>query len=265
MKEKGTMAWKEYFIYNVENTNLSAGSGVAFEDTTIRLDSDADFELMKMHHIATDSRIFIRFLDASYGRQLQNTGLDLRAVSGTILFTSGVVDVGIHPNNFIPSIVPRPYPIRAATPFTVSFADFSGAANSVRLSLHGAKLRTGKAPWDRRWQATPPFFYAGGVVLGANEVASFNVQINIDSHFLCRKISAVRTGACLVNITDTATDRAWMNVPTHIDNVAGNSQFPNILPAPRFVYRGSVINVTVTDISGSANTVRMIFHGEKLF
>lgn len=259
------MAWKEYFVYNLENTNLTAGSGVAFEDTTIRMDSDADFELMKLHHIATDSRIFVRFLDAAYGRQLQNAGIDLRAVSGTIFAATGVVDVGIHPNNFIPAIVPRPYLIRAATSFTASFADFSGATNSIRLSLHGAKLRTGKAPWNARWKATPPFFYVGGVVLGANETASFNIAVNIDSHFLCRKITAVRTGACLVNITDTATDRAWMNVPTHIDNIAGNSQFPNILPAPRFVYRGSVVNVVVTDISGNPNTVRIVLHGEKLF
>jgi len=259
------MAWKEYFVYNLDATSLTASLGTLFEETVIRMDSDADFEAMKFHHIATDSRIFVRLKDDAYGRQLQNTGLDLRSISGTILFASGVVDVGVHPNNFLPAIFPRPFLVRAATTLTADFADFSGAANSVRLSVHGAKLRTGKAPWDEKWKATPPFLYGGGAVLAADGASSFNISVNIDSHFLCRKITATRDGAALINITDTATDRAWMDRPMHIDNFAGNGQFPNILSAPRFVYRGSVINVTVSDLSGLPNTIRIVFHGEKLF
>lgn len=261
------MPWKEYFVYNFEDTSLPAGTGVAFDDTTIRIDSDANFEAMKYHHIATDSRIFIKLQDDSIGRQFQNQtgGLDLRSVSGTILFTSGVVDVGVHPNNFMPMVLTRPYLIRAATSFTVSFADFSGSANSIRFSIHGAKLRVGDAPWDKKWNATLPFMYGSSVALAANGSGSFNISINNDSHFLVKKITGTRSGACTVNITDSSTGRSWMDRPMHIDNLVGNSQFPNILPAPRFVYRGSVINVTLQDLSGATNTVRIILHGEKLF
>lgn len=120
------MAWKEYFAYNFVNTNLAAGSFAApvFTDTITRFDTDADFEVMKRTHIATDSRILVSYRDDAYGRFLQNQALDLRCISGTILFTTGVVDVGIHPNNFLPYILTTPFLIRASTNFTASFADF---------------------------------------------------------------------------------------------------------------------------------------------
>lgn len=261
------MGWKEYYCYSFENTSLASGSAASpvFADTTIRTDSDSDYEVMKRTHIATDSRIFVRYQDDAYGRFLQNRQLDLRAVSGTILFTTGVVDVGIHPNNFLPYILTRPFPIRAATNFTCQFADFSGAANSIRHTFHGAKLRTDKAPWDKRWNAMAFFDYAVEISMDANGSGIGNLAINIDSHFLVRRLTATRTGAALITIKDGAADRQWMDKPVHIDNLFGNSQFPNILPAPRFVYRGSVINITATDLSGASNTLRLVFSGDKLF
>lgn len=265
------MAWKEYFVYDFTNTALPAGTlnGLptvqAFTDVTTRFDSDADFEVMKRSHIATDSKIYVTYRDDSFGRFLNNSPLDLRTISGTILFTTGVVDVGIHPNNFLPYILTKPYVIRAATTFTSSFADFSGAANSIRHALHGAKLRRGKAPWDEEWKATPYFDYTQPLVIGANQTASVNISINIDSHFLVRRLTATRTGAALISIKDNATERQWMNTSIHIDNLFGNSQFPNILPAPRFIYRGSVINISAQDLSGASNTLFLTFAGEKLY
>lgn len=261
-----TNGWKEYYIYNFEDTALVAGTGVAFEDTVVRFDSDADFEVIKRSHIATDSRIRVRFKDDAYGREFNNTSMDLRGVSGTILFTTGVVDVGISPNNFIPYIIPRPYLIRAGATYTTSFADFSGVANSIRMAFHGAKLRVGQAPWDQDWKAKPPYTYSTGqIVIAANQSASVNINIQVDSHFLVEKITGVRTGPALITIKDSGIGRQWMNSSVHIDNLMGNSQFPNILPAPRLVQRGSSLNITIQDISGAQNTIEMIFDGLKLF
>jgi hypothetical protein len=275
------MAWKEYFIYDFTNTALPAGvagglpSAQAFTDITTRFDSDADFELMKRSHIATDSRIYVSYRDDAYGRFANNSPLDLRCVSGTILFTTGVVDVGIHPNNFLPYILTKPMIIRAASTFTTSVADFVGAAglavyggattNSLRQAFHGAKLRKGNAPWDEQWKATPYFDYTATLSLSANSTASVNLSVNIDSHFIVKKLTATRTGPALVSIKDNATERQWMNTSIHIDNLFGNAQFPNSLPAPRFIYRGSVINITAQDLSGAANRLVLTFSGEKLY
>lgn len=266
--EKGIVpgGWKEYYVYNFSNTSLPASDGTSFTDVVVRLDSDADFEVMKRHHIATDSRIRVKFQDDAYGRQFQNTGVDLRGVSGTILYTTGVVDVGIHPNNFIPYIIPKPYLLRAGSTYTVSFSDFSRSSNSVRLAFHGAKLRAGQAPWAQQWKAKVPYTYStGSFVVGANQTASININIQIDSHFLVMKLVAVRSGPALVTLKESGVDRIWMNTPTHIDNLFGNSQFPNILPAPRIIQRGSALNITVQDISGSTNTMELLFDGLKLF
>ncbi len=258
--------WKEYYIYDFTDTNLLAGNGTVFEDTVVRFDSDADFEVIKRSHIATDSRINVRFQDDAYGRQFQNTALDLRGVSGTILFTTGVVDVGIHPNNFMPYILPRPYLIRAGATYTVSFADFSGVTNSIRMAFHGAKLRVGIAPWAQAWKAKPPYTYTTGqIVIAANQTASVNINIQIDSHFLVEKLTATRTGPALITIKDSGIGRQWMNQPVHIDNLFGNSQFPNILPAPRLVQRGSSINITIQNLLNAQNTITLMFDGLKLF
>lgn len=265
------MAWKEYFVYDFTNTSLAAGianglpSVQAFTDTTTRFDSDADFEVMKRSHIATDSQIYVAYRDDAFGRFLNNSPLDLRCISGTILYTTGVTQVGISDNNFLPYILTRPHAIRAATTFTASFADFSGVANSIRQAFHGAKLRKGTAPWDEEWKATPYFDYTATLSLPASQTGSVNISINIDSHFLVRRLTATRTGAALVSIKDNATERQWMNTSIHIDNLFGNSQFPNVMPAPRFIYRGSVINVSAQDLSGQANVLRLTFSGEKLY
>lgn len=258
--------WKEYYIYNFDNLNLTGGNGSVFTDVVTRFDSDADFEVIKRHHIATDSRIMVKFQDDAYGRQFQNSALDLRGISGTILFASGIVDIGIHPNNFIPYILPRPYLIRAGATYTVSFSDFSGSSNSVRLAFHGAKLRVGMAPWAQQWKAKPPYTYTTGLIsIAGNQSASVNINIQIDSHFLVEKLIAVRTGPALITLKESGIGRQWMNVPTHIDNIFGNSQYPNILPAPRLVQRGSSLNITIQNLMSGTNEITLMFDGLKLF
>lgn len=261
-------AYKEYFIYSFENTGLPAGAGTVFQDVTVKMDSDADFEICKRHHIATDDRIRVKYQDDSYGRQFQNTSMDLRAVSGTILQASGVVDIGQSLNNFSPYILARPYLIRAGTTYTSSYADFSGAANSIRESFHGAKIRQGKAPWDAEWEAMPPYDYTtGSQVITAGNTASIAINIGIDAHFLVKKLVGTRTSQspALVTIRTGGNDRVWMDKAVHFDNLVGNAQFPNVFPAPRLCERGSSIQITIQNIGAVQGTYEIVFSGLKLF
>lgn len=262
-------AYKEYYIYSFEDLELTAGSGNTFEDVTVRMDSDADFEVMKRIHVATSNNIRTKYQDDSYGRQFQNASLDLRGVSGTKLETTGVVDIGESLNNFMPYILPRPYLIRAGTTYTISYADASGATNSIRQSLHGAKLRMGEAPWDRQWNAKPPYDYTTGQIsIAAGGTASVQISIQIDAHFLVQKIVGVRNSQApsLVTIKTGGYDKQWMDKAVHFDNLVGNAQFPNILPAPRLVEKGSTISLTIQNLSSLvAGTYEIIFSGLKLF
>lgn len=262
-------AYKEYFIYSFENTALPLGSGVAFTPVTVKMDSDADFEIMKRIHSAIDNRIRVQYQDDSYGRQFQNLSMDLRGISGTVLEASGVVDIGQSLNNFMPYILPRPYIVRAGTTYTASYSDFSGVANSIRESFHGAKIRQGKAPWDQEWSAKPPYDYTTGpTVIAAGNTAILQISIGIDAHFLVQKLVGVRTSGApaLVTIRTGGNDRQWMDKAVYFDNLVGNGQFPNVLPAPRLVERGSTVSITIQNLSNVfSGTYEIIFSGLKLF
>lgn len=267
-------AYKEYFCYSFEDTagvnGMAGGNGTVFDDITVKMDSDADFEILKRSHVAISSLIRVRYQDDSYGRQFQNLSMDLRGVSGTTLQATGVVDIGVSPtNNFMPYILPRPYLIRAGTTYTTSFADFSGAQNSIRATFHGAKVRQGKAPWDQEWSAKPPFDYTTGAqVIAAGGTASLQISVGIDAHLLVQKIVGTRTSGApaLVTIRTGGNDRQWMDKAVHFDNIVGNAQFPNILPAPRLVERGSTVSITIQNLSSVfSGTYEIILSGLKLF
>jgi hypothetical protein len=267
-------AYKEYFCYSFEDLALAPGTGVAFEDVTVKMDSDSDFEIIKRSHIAISDLIRVKYQDDSYGRQFQNTSMDLRAISGTVLQASGVVDIGQAPtNNFMPYILPRPYLIRAGTTYTASYSDVSGVANSIRETFHGAKVRQGKAPWDQEWAAKPPYDYTtaqnnAGTVVAAGGTAILQISIGIDAHFLVQKIVGTRTSGApaLVTIRTGGNDRQWMDKAVHFDNIVGNAQFPNILPAPRLCERGSTISITLQNLSAVfSGTYEIVLSGLKLF
>lgn len=263
-------AYKEYFCFSFEQLVLPSGTGVVFSDVTVKMDSDADFEIIKRHHVAIDDRIRVRYQDDSFGRQFQNASMDLRAISGTVLESQvAMIDIGESINNFMPYILPRPYLIAAGTTYTASYADFSGAANTLRETFHGAKIRQGKAPWDQQWRAKPPYDYTtGSQVVTAGNTASLSISIGIDAHFLVQKIVGTRiSGApALISIRTGGNDRTWMDKPVHWDNIVGNGQFPNILPAPRLCERGSTIAITVQNLSlVNSGTYELILSGLKLF
>ena len=265
----GVNAYKEYYVYAWEDLALPLGTGNAFDEITVKMDSDADFEIMRRNHVATDNRIRVRYQDDSYGRQFQNASLDLRGVSGTKLEAEGVVGIGQSLNNFMAYHLAKPYLIRAGTTYTTSFADFSGVANTIRMAGHGAKLRPGKAPWDQDWNAQPPYTYTtGSTVIAAGNTASIQIPLQVDSHFLVTKITGTRTSGApaLVTIITGANGRQWMNTAIHFDNLVGNAQFPNILPAPRLAERGSNITITIQNLSSViSGTYEIILGGMKLF
>jgi hypothetical protein len=253
--------WKEYFVYGTSKT-LSAGNGTAFETMNIRIDSDADFEFNKTTYVATNDRIKVKYKDDSYGRYLTKGLPDIKTLAGRNTLAMGLS------NSFLPFVWPRPYIISAGTNFVVEASDFSGASNTLRIAFHGGKLRSGVAPWTRRFRAAVPFVYSftdGAVTVSANSTANPRIEIDIDSHFVVQKITGIRTGEALVLINEGARGREWMNTQVHIDNIIGNGAFPNILTANRFIIRGSVVSFNIQDLSGADNSIEINLIGVKLY
>lgn len=256
--------WKEYFAYNTNYSPLAAGDGTnaVFTDNSIRIDPDSDFEFRSTIHTATSDNFRLKYTDDSAGRTLTKGHQHAETISGSSFTT-------LTSNAFLPFVWPAPYAIAAATTFTVSAADFSTASNTIRLTFHGAKRRPGRAPWEKKYRALIPYVYpmdiSGTKEVPANGTTTAAIQTDRDSAFQVLQLSGWSDGPCTVTIKDSARDSQWMNEAIHFNNIVGNSQFPHILPAPRFVYPGAVLTVSLTDLSGSSNTVELNFIGRKLY
>lgn len=255
--------WEEYFIYDVTKS-LTGGSGTTFENKAVKIDTDSNFKVIKNTFVATSGRIKMRMRDDASGRYLLKDAIDIQAIAGRNVLVMGLS------NSFIPFIWPKPYLISAGATMTVEAADYSGAANTMRLALHGTKVRPGRAPWDREFRQIVPAIYGfsgGAVTTIAGGTAVGRIEIDIDANFLVQKITGVRTGAATVTVSEGARGREWSNNEIHIDNLVGNGAFPNILPngGDRFLQRGSVLLVNLTDISGIANTIEVNLIGVKLY
>jgi len=243
--------WKEYFIYGFNKT-LSAGSGTLYESQAVRIDSDADFEWHKLCYQSTNGNVRAKVQDDAIGRYLFKTNADLRAIAGNSIQT--------------PFIWPRPYVISAGTTLTWELADNSGVSNTVRLAMHGAKIRPGEDPFRRHYRALVPFVYGTGKqTVSGNGTSSIRIEIDRDSHFLVQKITGWWQGSSLLTIKEGSRDRDWMNTAIQVQNILGTGQYPNVMYANRFIMRASVVVVQVQDLTGSSNDIEIDLVGVKLY
>lgn len=250
--------YKEYFVYGTGYETLTAGTGTAFLPFPIKIDSDADFEFNKTATIWKDDRILVKYQDSSLGRYLTKNPCDILTIAGTSLVTGNA-------RGFMPFVWPRPHVISAGSNFLVELSDYSAAENNTQLAFHGAKIRPGTAPWKREFKAVIPFVYSFRETIAASTIGIPRIEIDIDSHFMVQKIVGRRTGSCFVTISEGARGRDWMNRALRFRNICGDAVFPNILPAPRFIYRGSVISFTIQDLSAASNIVEIDLIGVKLY
>lgn len=260
------MAWKEFYSYTILFSNLAAGSGTTFTDGEIRFDTDSDFEFVKTMMYPNTAKVRVSYRDDTSGRFLQKGSQDIRTISGHAFFSNPTINPTAP--GFLPFIWPRPYIISAATTLTVSAADFSGIESDFRLAFHGSKIRPGEAPWSGKYRAILPYIYSltgGTIEIPANGSISVGIPTDQDAHFVVHKMTGTRDGSCTVTIKDASRDRQWMNSAVHFDMLIGNGTFPHNLSSPRFIARGSTIAVTLTDLSGSDNTVELNFIGTKIY
>ena len=261
----------EYFCYNWEDSSIvaSAGAGTigAYEDTVVRLDQESDFCIMSsMYRATSDTGVMTRLLNQSTGQFLFSKECDISAIAGQSIPDNAFSGGSTKTYGFSAMPFPSPMRIPGGTVIVAQNADFSGSTNALYLSLHGAKVRTGIAPWlQRGYKKRETFVYSDTITVPANGVAPLNFSIHQDAHFVAYAISASLDGDATIQIKDGATDRNWMNVSMRIKNMVGNGRFPHILEAPRMAYRNSTITCTLADLSGSTNNIRVAIIGEKLY
>ncbi len=246
--------WLEYYIYGY-SVSLPAGTGTVFTPGNILVESEADFEAHKIVYQASNGNILIRLRDGGTGNY----------------FVKDATDITLLGSNFIgtPFVLPGKLKFTAGSMYTVEAADASGVAQTLRLYFHGAKRRPGIAPWDaRRWASiTEAYtFTTQRQALGASSTQSYMIQIDKYAHFKLIKITGKVLGQCLITIKQSgAPSYDWQNTAVHSSCLLGNGQFPNILYAPRWIPKLSVISIDVQDLSGVANEVEIVLWGQKFY
>lgn len=117
-----------------------------------------------------------------------------------------------------------------------------------------------------------PFFYSTSFqnsVLAASTTISQSIQVQADSHFVCRYINgAIYTGPAasmalltiasplLINFFDTGSGRTLQDNPQPIQNLMGGyaagggatGQLPFILPEPWLIKAGGVVQIQITNL-----------------
>lgn len=124
-----------------------------------------------------------------------------------------------------------------------------------------------------------PFFYStsfqNSVITAAGVVAQ-NIQVQADSHFVCRYINylvytnpalTVLTLASplLINFFDTGSGRTLQDNPQPIQNLGGglvagggaSGQAPFILPEPWLIKAGGVVQIQITNLSTTQPVIRL--------
>ena len=247
------MSFQEYFAYGVTMANLPAFSvNPIYSEGNIRMDSDADFEIHKLTYFASFGNIRIRMRNDAYGGYFIRDATDLKDIAGNFAGS--------------PFVLPQSFNMKAGTNTILEVADISGNLNNLRFTMQGAKIRPGVAPWDKKFSKVVGFPYTTRkFTVGALATATVQVAVDNDANFLVKRITGNCYGDCLIDIKEGARDRDWFNSMLHFNTVIGNGQFPNILFANRFIYRGSVISVTVQDLTGVPNEVEVVFHGSKMY
>ncbi len=276
VQQASDVVWGEFYAYSATIAAIpttAAGVGLAYTTVEIRIDSDADFQFLKTSYYSTNdnAECYIRFKDDTVGRYLMKTATPLRNIAGRglSLDNSGSYD-------FRPYIWPTGYIIRRATTFTVEIANSHAIISpTIYLTFHGLKMRPGLAPWKKPGTTKLPYVYTlpkssntspdGVYTIPANQTASISVSTDKDSNFVCKKITGSAQGEVIITAQDAGRDRQWMNTGVEGRNFLGSGSFPNVLAAPRWVQRGSVVSFTIQDLSGASNNVSLNMIGEKIF
>lgn len=124
-----------------------------------------------------------------------------------------------------------------------------------------------------------PFFYStsfAASVLAASSTVSQNIQVQADSHFVCRYINylaytnpalTVLTVATplLINFFDTGSGRTLQDNPQPIQNLGGGlaagggaaGNLPFILPEPWLIKAGGVVQIQITNLSTLNAVIRL--------
>jgi hypothetical protein len=108
------------------------------------------------------------------------------------------------------------------------------------------------------------FGYTLPLKLTAGQRSDFQLLIDADSDFIIEKVYSNETGPFRLMILDTTTSYQWFSDRIRMENFFGTAEYPNELPTPIEVKRGTQLHFDVEDLSGAPNDVELVFEGYRV-
>lgn len=107
--------------------------------------------------------------------------------------------------------------------------------------------------------------YTKKITLQANQRKNEDLYILADSDFIIEKIIGLYDASFKIQIKDTTRNYDWFQNPIRSELFFGTAQYPNKLPYPIEIKRGSLIKFDIENLSDSVNNVELFFEGYRVF
>lgn len=236
------------FAYSIPATVFTA---LQSQTITIPTYSDSYFVVTKLAAVSTGA-FTSRFYNGSTGRTLSDVLVNNVNVFGTAQ---------------LPNRLRTPIILPPSSNFQLQIVDSSNSGNTIQCTLLGYRwYDLSKYPTMNKSGARMEWFqFSAAVVLAGNGQNNIITRIDADADFLVQKIVGNRTGAYNLQLSDSAAADTWQDQPVRDANYVGTAQYPYILSKPRLVTRNSTISAQVLDVSGSSNTIQLIYEGAKIY
>ena len=261
--------WKEYFVYNI-NKAITTTSISVFSDVSIKTAFDADFELYAISANPTNhnANVFMRIKNDEDGIiTLNPMGFGLRSFAG------------VHNRRmFNPYLLRYPLLIKAGNEIEFEISNFHTTTNTVRITLHGAKIRQGEHPLLNRNIKDREFaIYTGTKNIASGTKNTFVIQTDSDSFFILKQLNGfidyvnndytTDTGYFNVLITDNYSQKAWMNESINFFNLLGNGSYPNNLYkySEKVIPPNSIITIEGENVGNTAGDLYVSLIGDKIY
>lgn len=136
--------------------------------------------------------------------------------------------------------------------------------------------RPGYFAIDRPLQSGAPFPQSMQVGAGVGTAQTGIIEVTAEADFEAVKVMSraylddeqnsypINT-RYLILLKETASGRDLMNQPIHVENLAGDSELPLILPVTLFINRASVVSVQITNLNAEAIYVYFTLLGIKYY
>lgn len=281
--------WRDPYAYNVDFAGANAlpgGAPGAAKSLPLTIDREGDFAIYETRHIATSTNYVVGVVDQD-SRQIITGGAGQSAQA--FAHSGAMYGTGQSPN-----VWPAARIVKRTNVLTVTAQDQSGAANTVRHLYVGAQLFTSPPfvipnfQFAEAWWLTigfGPLPTDNAPAVPATTQSQFGVNLPGDSWVEVHTLMIAATnaspggGASLQILTNGA--REWFRNPIHIallgaqdlvqnfQGVSGPIQpsagFPHRFNPPKLLPIRTTLLFSVTDLSGAANTVRIVLGGVRRY